>query len=96
MSEMMKVKSDGIEDVLKWIKDKCKEERTKVQIAEKEYEQNKRICHFEDEQCLIESAEVDVKIAKARLDAFVEVKIGVEKYMKKLRYEGFSTGRTCE
>lgn len=41
-----------------------------------------------DEQCLIDSAKMNVETTKARLNAFVEVKIGVEKYMKKLRYEG--------
>lgn len=82
------MKSDGVEDVFKWLKNKCKEEKKKVQIAEKEYEETKRTCYFEDEQCLIDSAEIDMERAKARLSAMVEVKIGVEKYMKKLRYEG--------
>ena len=77
------MKSDGVEDVFKWLKNKCKEEKKKVQIAEKEYEEIKKTCYFEDEQC-----KMDVEIAKARLSAFAEAKIGVEKYMKKLRYEG--------
>ena len=82
------MKSDGVEDVFKWLKDKCKEEKKKVKAAEKEYEETKRTCYFEDEQCLIDSAEIDMERAKARLSAFVEAKIGVEKYMKKLIYEG--------
>lgn len=81
------MKSDGVEDIFTWLKDKCKEEKAKVQIAEKEYEEAKRTYHFEDEQCLIDSAERNVEIVKARLNAIVEVKIGVEKYMKKLKHE---------
>ena len=81
------MKSDGVQDIFTWLKTKCKEENTKVQIAEEEYEEAKRTYHFEDEQCLIDSAERNVEIAKARLNAIVEVKIGVEKYMKKLRHE---------
>lgn len=77
------MKSDGVEDIFKWLKDKCKEEKAKVEAAEKKYEEIKRTCYFEDEQCL-----KDVEIAKARLNAFVETKIGVEKYMKKLRHIG--------
>lgn len=82
------MKSDGVEDIYKWLKDKCKEQKAKVQMAEKEYEETKKTCYFEDEQCLIDSAKMNVETTKARLNAFVEVKIGVEKYMKKLRYEG--------
>lgn len=82
------MKSEGVEDIFKWLKDKCKEEKAKVQAAEKEYEEKKRTCHFEDEQCLINFAQMNVEVAKARLSAFVETKIGVEKYMKKLKHEG--------
>lgn len=37
------MKSDGVEDIFKWLKDKCKEEKVKVQMAEKEYEETKRL-----------------------------------------------------
>lgn len=47
----------------------------------------KRTYHFEDEQCLIDSAERNVEIAKARLNAFVETKISTEKYIKKIRHK---------
>ena len=82
------MKSDGVEDIFKWLKDKCKEEKAKLQMAEKKYEETKKTCYFEDEQCLIDSAKMNVETTTARLNAFVEIKIGVEKYMKKLRYEG--------
>lgn len=81
------MKSDGVQDIFTWLKEKCKEEKAKVQIAEKEYEKTKKTCHFEDEQCLIDSAERNVEIAKARLNAFIETKISTEKYMKKLRHK---------
>lgn len=66
------MKSDGVQDIFTWLKEKCKEENVKVQIAEKEYEKTKRTYHFEDEQCLIDSAERNVEIAKSRLNAFTE------------------------
>lgn len=81
------MKSDGVQNIFKWLKAKCKKEKAKVQAAEKEYEKAKRTYYFEDEQCLIDSAERNVEIAKARLNAFVEAKIGTEKYMKKLRHQ---------
>lgn len=43
------MKSDGVEDIFKWLKDKCKEEKAKVQMAEKKYEETKKTCYFEDE-----------------------------------------------
>lgn len=48
----------------------------------------KRLVILKMNQCLIDSAKMNVETTKARLNAFVEIKIGVEKYMKKLRYEG--------
>lgn len=37
------MKSDGVQDIFIWLKEKCKEEKAKVQIAEKEYEKQKRL-----------------------------------------------------
>lgn len=82
------MKSDGVQDIFTWLKEKCKEEKTKVQIAEKEYEKTKKTCHFEDEQCLIDSAERNVEIAKARLNAFVGNAVHA------IRISG--SGRICE
>lgn len=82
------MKSDGVEDVFKWLEKKCKEAKENVKKAEKNYENTKKTCWFEDELCLIDSAKTEVEIAEARLDTLVEVKRGVEKYMKKLRYDG--------
>lgn len=82
------MKSDGVQDIFTWLKEKCKEEKAKVQIAEKEYEKTKKTCHFEDEQCLIDSAERNVEIAKARLNAFVGNAVHA------IRISG--SGRICE
>lgn len=81
------MKSDGVEDVFKWMEKKCKEAKENVKKAEKNYENIRKTCYFEDEQCFIDSAKTGVKIAEAKLNTLVEVKIGVEKYMKKLRYD---------
>lgn len=57
------MKSDGVEDILKWLEEKCKEAK-------------------------IDSVQMDVERAETRLATLVEIKIGVEKYMKKLRHNG--------
>ena len=76
------MKSDGVEDVFKWLEKKCKETKENVKKAEKNYENTRKTCWFEDELCPIDSAKTEVEIAEARLDTLVEVKRGVEKYMK--------------
>ena len=82
------MKPDGVEDILKWLEEKCKEAKWNAQEAEDNYESIKRTCHYEDEQGLIDSAQMDVERAETRLATLVEIKIGVEKYMKKLRHNG--------
>ena len=82
------MKSDGVEDVFKWMEKKCKEAKENVKKAEKNYENTRKTCYFEDEQCLIDSEKTEVEIAEAKLNTLVEVKISVEKYMKKLRHDG--------
>ena len=80
------MKSDGVEDVFKWLEKKCKEAKENVKKAKKNYENTRKTCWFEDELYLINSVKIEVEIAEARLDTLVEVKRGVEKYMKKLKY----------
>ena len=82
------MKSEGVKDIFKWLDKKCKEQKLVVERAEQNYQYIKKQCYFEDEQCLIDSAEMELKCAKERLSAYVDIKIGVEKYMKKLRYQG--------
>lgn len=82
------MKSDGVKDVFKWLDKKCKEQKKAVETAKANYEAAKKTYYFEDEQCLIDLAKMDLECAKERLNAFVEIKIGVEKYMRKLRHQG--------
>jgi predicted RNase H-like nuclease (RuvC/YqgF family) len=76
------MKSEGVKDIVEWLEDKCKEAKAKVEAAERS---NRALGMYEDcgdfyRENLIE--------ARARLSTLVEVKIGAEKYMKKLRHEG--------
>ena len=82
------MKSEGVKDIFKWLDKKCKEQKLVVERAEQNYQYIKKQCYFEDEQCLIDSAEMELECAKERLSAYVDIKISVEKYMKKLRYQG--------
>lgn len=83
------MKSEGVKDVFKWLDKKCKEQKKVVENAEQYYKDSKRqwSC-FDDTQCIIDSAEIELECAKERLNAYVDIKIGVEKYMRKLRYQG--------
>lgn len=57
--------------------------------AEKYYKQSVREwSYFEDTHCIVDNAEVELKLAQERLRAYVDIKIGVEKYMKKLKHMG--------
>ena len=73
------MKSDGVQDVFEWLEQKCKDQKKEVDRLED-------ICRghwgflYRDGDELLKAQE--------RLKAYVEMKIGVEKYMKKLRYQG--------
>ena len=73
------MKSDGVQDVFKWLEQKCKDQKKVVNKLED-------LCHgpwgflYRDSEELL--------VAKERLQAYVDIKIGVEKYMKKLRHQG--------
>lgn len=83
------MKSEGVRDVFVWLEQKCKEQKIVVDKArgtlqaEKEYYGN-----FDDTQCIIEDARVTLEKAEERLRTYVDIKISVEKYMKKLRHQG--------
>ena len=83
------MKSEGVKDVFKWLDKKCKAQKLAVQKAEEQLKEDKRqwSC-FEDTQCIIDASEMDLVRAKERLQAYVDIKIGVEKYMRKLRHQG--------
>lgn len=82
-------KSDGVKDVFKWLKKKCKEQKQEVIKAQNEFEEaKKQWSGFDDTQCIIDGAEINLARAEERLRAYVDIKIGVEKYMKKLKHQG--------
>ena len=82
------MKSDGVKDVFEWLKQKCKEQKMLVDKAEEYAKQNRHWAFFDDTRCIVDGAKVDLSLAKERLQAYVDIKIGVEKYMKKLRHQG--------
>lgn len=83
------MKSDGVKDIFDWMKQKCKDQKKIVDKAEEYYQaQKQRWLWYDDTKCIVDDAEVDLALAKERLQAYVDIKIGVEKYMKKLRHQG--------
>lgn len=82
------MKSDGVEDVFNWMKTMCKMQKEQVDIAERNVEKAIKNCCCNSMQSTIDDAWINVKLAQERLDAYVRIKRGVEKYMKKLRYCG--------
>lgn len=83
----MKTESEVVRDIFKWMKKKCKEQKQSVERAEEYVKKTKRSCYFEDEMCLVDSAERELAREQGKLDGLVEAKIGIEKYMRKLRHE---------
>lgn len=79
--------SDVVKGIFLHFKKKCKEQKKRVEIAEKELERTRRGCHFEDEMCLVEWAEKDLIREQAKLDQLVKDKISIEKYWRKLKHE---------
>ena len=71
------MKSDGVEDIFHWLEQKCKNQKKIVDELEDE-----RHSHW---GFLVED---DLELAQVRLQVMVDIKIGVEKYMKKLRHQG--------
>jgi inosine/xanthosine triphosphate pyrophosphatase family protein len=82
------MKSDGVKDVFKWLEQKCKEQKRLVDKAEEYKKANQHWAFFDDSRCIVDDAKLDLALAKERLQAYVDIKIGVEKYMKKLRHQG--------
>lgn len=83
------MKSDGVKDIFDWMKQKCKDQKRVVDKAEEYYQtQKQRWRWYDDTKFIVDGAEVDLALAKERLQAYVDIKIGVEKYMKKQRHQG--------
>lgn len=87
MDKVENKKSDGVKDVFKWLEQKCKDQKRRVDLATKEYEETKRGFYFDDESCIVSAAYVEMERQKAKLETLVVTKISVEKYMKRLKHE---------
>lgn len=79
--------SEVVRGIFLHFKKKCKEQKKRVEIAEKELERTRRGCHFDDEMSLVESAERDLLVEQAKLRQLVKDKISIEKYWRKLKHE---------
>ena len=73
------MKSDGVKDVFKWLEQKCKDQKKVVDDLEEQGRGPWGFLYRDSEELIRE---------KERLKAYVDIKIGVEKYMKKLRHQG--------
>lgn len=81
------MKSEVVKEIFKWADKRCKKQKEMLKIAEKRAEHERKHCYFEDNVCFIEESNVDMAIAKAKLEAYVDIKVGLEKYMRKCRHE---------
>lgn len=74
-----------LEKILKWIKLKCKEQNKNVKMQEEELERVKQIYIYDSEYCIIEEADRILAREKGKLQAYVDVKIKIERYIKELK-----------
>lgn len=75
-------KSDGVEDIVSWMKEQIKEQKKAVDEAKKYV---RAFGCYED---CGDSYRSDLAAEEAKLNVMVAWKISTEKYMKKLRHEG--------
>lgn len=73
------MKSDGVRDVFKWLEQKCKDQKKVVDDLEDMCSGSWGFLYADSDEMIK---------AKERLHAYVDIKIGVEKYMKKLIHQG--------
>lgn len=78
-------KSDGVRDVVKWLEQKCKEQKKVIEQAQKRYEKDLDWARFSDS---VAYSEKELEEARGKMDVLVSIKVSVEKYFKKLRHEG--------
>lgn len=74
--EQLLMKSEGVRDCIKWIEQKLKEEKKEL---EKDKDMKSIYGMFED---CGESYRVQVYEDEARMNALIETKVSLEKYMK--------------
>ena len=78
--EQLLMKSNGVKDCVKWIEKKLKDEKEQLK-----YDEDMWNSYGMFEDCG-ESYKVAVYERKARMEALVETKISLQKYMKKLKH----------
>lgn len=72
------MKFDDVKDEFEWLEQECQNQKKLVDALED-------LCHG---SCVCYRFGVELISAQKKLRAYVKHKIGVEKYMKKLRYQG--------
>jgi len=78
--EQLLMKSEGVRDCVKWLEKKLKEEKKELEKDNKNYA---TWGMFSDCGPSYENAVVE---REARIEALVEAKVSLEKYMRKLRH----------
>lgn len=74
------MKAEGVKDCIKWLEKKLKMEKEELKEDKKNYAD---FGMFDD---CGPSYENDVVVQEARMEAMVEVKVSLEKYIRKLRH----------
>jgi hypothetical protein len=80
-TEQLLMKAEGVKDCMKWIEEQIKNEKIHLKNEEKLV---KDFGWFED---CGESYRNQVMVRKERISAMVGLKIGTEKYMRKLKHK---------
>jgi hypothetical protein len=80
-SEELLYKSDGVKECVKWIEKKLKKEKEQLKTDE-----DLESAYGMYENCGSSYRDAVVK-REGRMESLVEVKVELEKYMKKLRHE---------
>lgn len=80
-------KIDCAHSCFKYMEERCKNQKLKVEDSVSEYEKMNRRCHYEDEMSLVNASREDALVENAKLDAYVQIKISMEKWWKKIKHE---------
>ncbi|WP_373266148.1 hypothetical protein [Hungatella hathewayi] len=80
-------KIDCAHSCFKYMEEQCKNQKLKVEDSVSEYEKMNRHCHYEDEMSLVNASREDALVENAKLDAYVQIKISLEKWWKKIKHE---------
>ena len=78
------MKSEGAKDILKWLEKKCKEQKRIVNKVTKFIEENRNYTFFAGSYCTIDGKDVDIASAEEVLQAYLDIKAYVEKYIEKM------------